>query len=450
MSTLVISGSGIKLPEPEKIILDNGMTIYYLHDNSLPVVSFQFMMVGAGTAYEPAGIEGISDFTAEMLLRGNSAMTADEIAGELDFLGSTLRVRSSEEFMTMTGFCVSEYFPKLIEIASVSLISPSFKDDEIKKEVFKRMENITSIKDDAQDAMSYYFQKAYFGKHPMGNLDIGNKDSLKRLNKIKVENYFNTYYRPDSLKLAVVGNVDKKTLIDLLNKNFGKWNNPDGKKPNLEIPALPEIKGKRLLLIDKPDATQTYFILGSPGYSRNDKIETEARIIRTLFGGRFTSWLNTELRIKRGLTYGARCRMTSYKDGGIIQSLSFTQNKNIGQMLDIVFDLHSKARSEGFSATEVESARNYILGQFPPRLERGIAKAAAYIDLAYYNLGFDYYTKLLSSISKAEKPAIDKAALKLLPQDNFVLVLIGKADEIIPLLEKYGKFEVRKISAPGF
>jgi predicted Zn-dependent peptidase len=172
--------------------------------------------------------------------------------------------------------------------------------------------------------------------------------------------------------------------------------------------------------------------------------------MNTLFGGRFTSWLNTELRIKRGLTYGASSAARAWTVGGLMTVSSYTKNDKIGEMLDIVFDLLRKGTTEGFGAEETESARNYILGQFPPTLETNASKAAAYVRLAFYKRSFDEYDKYLDEIGKLTPPALKAAAATLLPREDFVLVVVGKASEIRPLLAKYGTWQEKRITDPDF
>ena len=118
-------------------------------------------------------------------------------------------------------------------------------------------------------------------------------------------------------------------------------------------------------------------------------------------------------------------------------------------MLDIVFDLLKKAEG-GFGAEETESARNYILGQFPPTLETNASKAGAYVRLAFYKRGFDEYDRYLAEIGKLTPADLQAAAATVLPRRDFVLVVVGKASEIRPLLAKYGAWQEKKITDPDF
>ncbi len=445
----VVTMASERLPEPEKIVLENGLTVYFLRNPELPLVSFRVLIPGAGSAFEPRGFDGLANLTATLLLKGTANMSAEEIAEALDFMGARLRVADAEEYAAVYGESLSEHLPRLLEIAADCLISPAFKEDEYKKELARKIDALKSLKDNPGSALRLYFRKAYFGDHPFGNLSTGTESSLKRISLEEIKKFYSTRYRPDISIMAVVGNVEKEKLQELLNKTLRKWPKPAAAPLPLDLPPVPAPKGKKLVFVDKPDATQSYFALGSRGFRVGDPISSRASLMNTLWGGRFTSWLNTELRIKRGLTYGASSSFQSWKTGGLFMASSYTRNDKIGEMLDITFDLLKKAREKGFSEEEAESARNYLLGQFPQTLETNSSKAGAYLRIVFYGLGFDYYDRYLDEITNARARDLNQAA-KLLPDKDFVLVVVGKGDEVRKILGKYGQFQEKKITDPDF
>lgn len=443
------SEGAFKLPSPERIRLANGLTVFYLQNTELPLVSFRLFIAGAGHAFEPAELDGLANFTADMLLKGARKMSAEEIAEAIDFMGATLDFSASEEYALVSGECLSEHLPRLLEIASACLISPLFPEEEFKKEQARRMDMVKAIKDNPGQAVRFYFQKAYFGSHPLGHISVGTEISLAKIKLEDIRNFYKQRYRPDQVLMAVVGDIKKEKLLECLEATLGQWKTTKG--PRLEtLPPLPKPTGRKIILVDKPDATQAYFVLGSPGIKMGEEISPAANVMNTLWGGRFTSWLNTELRIKRGLTYGASSSLQSWKQGGLFRASSYTRNDQLEEMLSITLDLLKKGRREGFSAEEVESARNYILGQFPPTLETNASKALAYLRLAFYGLGFDYYDRYLARIEKITPREVNEAALRLLPEKNFVLVVVGRAEEIREVLKKLGPLEEKKITDPGF
>jgi len=443
-------GAAGQLPAPEKLVLKNGLTLYYLKSSDLPLVSFRMVVRGAGSAFEPAESEGAAGLAAVLMTKGTAKMDAEAVAEALDFMGASLYISASDEYAQVNADSLSQHFPRLMEIAADCLTAPAFKDEEFAKERAKRADGLKAAKDNPGAAVRLYFQKAYFGAHPLGHLGSGTESSLKKMTLQAVKDFYGRHFRPDRSVAAVVGDIDKAKLVELLERTLGRWANPAGPAPADTIPALPKPKGKNLLLVDKPDATQAYFALGAPGYAMGDKITPQAAVMNTLWGGRFTSWLNTELRIKRGLTYGASSSFRTYVAGGTFNASSYTKNDKIGEMLDITFGLLGKGAKDGFAAEEVESARNYIQGQFPPTLETNASKAGAYVRLAFYKLGFDYYDKYLAGIGKVTPAEAKAAAAALLPQGDFVLVVVGKAADIKPLLAKYGSWREKKITDPDF
>jgi zinc protease len=439
-----------QLPAPEKIVLGNGITVFYLRNSDLPIVTFRMVIRGAGSAFEPAGADGTANLAATLVMKGTARMDADAVAEALDFMGAGLDVSATDEYAQVSGDSLSQHFPRLMEIAADCLTGPSFRDEEFAKERARRIDSLKAAKDNPGAAVRYYFQKAYFGGHPLGHLAAGMESSLRKMTVTDVKNFYTFHFRPDRSIAAVVGDIDKTKLQALLESTLGRWANPAGAAPSDVIPALPKPKGKKLLLIDKPDATQAYFVLGAPGYAMGDMVTPQAAVMNTLWGGRFTSWLNTELRIKRGLTYGASSSFRTWIAGGIFAASSYTKNDKIGEMLDLVFGLLGKGTREGFGAEEVESSRNYIQGQFPPSLETNSSKAGAYVRLAFYKLGFDYYDKYLAAVGKVSAEAAKAAAAALLPRNDYVLVVVGKAADIRPLLKKYGTWQEKKITDQDF
>ncbi len=441
----LLSATG--LARPERFVLESGLTVLAVPDRSLPLVSFQLLVPGAGTAGDPR--EGLPHLTAQLLLRGTQQKSAAQVAAALEQFGAYLDVSVEEEFLEMTGTCLAAHFADLMAIAGECLTRPAFHPEEFAKERDRLIGEVRSVKDHPNRAVRLYFQKTYFGSHPLGRLTNGTKTSLEGIVAGDVGDFYRTRLLPGKAILAVVGNFQPQNLRKTLQKSLAGWQGDRARLP-LELPPLPRPKGRQLILIDKPDATQAYFMLGVPGLPRGDEQTAAADVMDTLFGGRFTSRLNTELRIKRGLTYGASSALESWRAGGVFLMTSYTKNDKIGEMLKITLDQVASARDQGFSATEVESARNYILGQFPPTMERLSSRAWAYADLTLNRLGLDYYSRLMERVGAMEPPVVNALTRQLMPEGDFVLVVIGKAEEIRSQLSFLGTFQERKVSDPDF
>ena len=234
-----------------------------------------------------------------------------------------------------------------------------------------------------------------------------------------------------------------------LSEKFGAW--PDKKAPTVNLTAPTPVTGKRMLLVDKPDATQTFFEIGNVGIARTNEDRVQINVINTLFGGRFTSMLNDALRISSGLTYGAGSSFDQRKMAGPFAIYTYTRNATTEKAIDMTLDVLKRLHEKGVAESDLQSAKNYIKGQFPPRIESTDQQAALLAQLEFYGLDErdinDYYAKI-DAMTLADAQRIIK---QYFPLDNLVFVLIGKASEIESVAKKYAtKLDTKSINQPGF
>ncbi len=230
---------------------------------------------------------------------------------------------------------------------------------------------------------------------------------------------------------------------------FAGWAKAKSAMPEL-APAA-RIKGRRVVLIDAPGSVQTYFWLGNVGVDRRYSGRPALDLVNTLYGGRFTSILNTELRIKSGLSYGASSRFTRGSVPGEFTIRSFTQTDNTAQALDLTLETLEKLKHDPLAPDMLESARAYVLGQYPLQLETAAHWAGTLSDLEFYGLGKEYiegYGPALAKVDLAETAAVTADAFPR-PAD-LVIVLIGDAAKIREAAQKYGPVTEMKLSDPDF
>jgi predicted Zn-dependent peptidase len=174
-------------------------------------------------------------------------------------------------------------------------------------------------------------------------------------------------------------------------------------------------------------------------------------VVNTLFGGRFTSRLNTALRTDTGLTYGARSTFDQRKLAGPFMIATYTRNATTERAIDMALDLLKDFHEKGVTEEELESARNYVKGQFPTSMETSSQLASLIARLEYYGLDssdIDEYYSRVDSITPAEAHRLIRQNF---PFENLVFVVIGKAGEIQPVLRKYAPvIDNRSITDPGF
>ncbi len=438
----------LKLPPYKKLKLKNGMTLLLMEQHEVPIVSFNFL-VKTGAVADPAGKEGVAWMTANLLRKGTKTRTADQISGELDFIGGTLRAEAEHDLTTGAAEFVKKDLAKGIELLSDVLLNPTFPQDEVTKLQRQSIDSIKAAKDEAFDVVDLYYEAFLFGAHPYARPAVGDEKSLAAISRTDVEKFYQTYYTPSNTILSIVGDFDAVEMEKTLTEKFGV--RADRQTPVAPLAEPIVSNGRRLLLIDKPDSTQTFFQVGNLGTARTNKDRVGIEVVNTLFGGRFTSMLNSELRVKSGLTYGAGSDFEMRKTRGPFFISTFTANENTEKAIDLTLEILKRLHEKGITEEELKSAKSYLKGQFPPRIETSEQLAALISELEFFGLDEtevnSYYAKI-DAMTVADARRVIKEHY---PLDNLVFVLIGKASEIEPVVKKYAPgLRKKSITETGF
>ena len=288
-----------------------------------------------------------------------------------------------------------------------------------------------------------------FGAHPYGRPQGGSERSLAAITLADVKAYHARNFGANNATLVFAGDIDAKWLKQAVTTAFGSWAKTAA--PVRDLAPAPRVKGRRVVLIDSPGSVQTYFWIGNVGVDRRYSGRPALDLVNTLYGGRFTSLLNTELRIKSGLSYGASSRFTRGSAPGEFAIRSFTQTDTTVQALDLTLQTLEQLERGSLAPEMLESSRSYVLGQFPLQLETAAHWAQTLADLEFYGLGKDYiegYGPALLKVDLAETAAVTADAFPR-PQD-VVMVLIGDAAKIREGVAKYGPVTEFKLSDPDF
>jgi predicted Zn-dependent peptidase len=463
--------AGLKLPPYKRVVLKNGLTVLLMEQTEVPVVSFSFL-IKAGSVNDPAGKEGVAALTAGLLRKGTKNRTADQLSNELDFIGGSLGAGAGLDSTGGGAEFVKKDVDKGLDLLADALLNPTFPEDEVKKALAQSIDGIKSAKDNPQAVIGAYYNTYLFGSHPYGRPANGDEKSLANITRDDLVKFYEEKYKAFNTILAVVGDFSAAEMEAKLNAKFGAWGGelmtktlPPAKKGGkpMTVAALPmsamqgtpgdakPFVGKKLLLVDKPNTVQTYFYIGNLGVARSNPDRVGINVVNTLFGGRFTSMLNSELRIKTGLTYGARSSFTFSRQPGAFTISTYTQTATTEKAIDLTLDILRRLHEKGITAEELKSAKEYIKGQYPTRIETTDQLAQQLITNEFYGLGDgeinDYYAKI-DAMTLTDAQRIIK---QYFPLDNLVFVLVGDAAKIRDVAKKYApKMDAKAITDAGF
>jgi zinc protease len=438
----------LRMPPHEKFVLKNGLTVLLMEKRGVPLINV-FALVKTGAAADPAGQEGLASITAGLLRKGTKSRSAQQFSADFDYIGGSFGADAGADFTNIGAEFLTKDLARGLELFSDAVLHPTFPQNETDKVLAQSLDGVKSAKDEPQAVLGLYYGGYLYGSHPYGRPSDGDELSLRRIQRDAVVKFYEANYAPGNTILGIAGEFDAAEMRKKLEETLGAWTART--VANTSISAVPPAKGKRLLLIDKPDATQTYFAIGNIGTAVNDPDRVAIRVVNTIFGGRFTSELNEALRVESGYTYGARSFFDSRKTPGPFEIASFTKNETTTPAIDLALQVLDMLHKNGVTVEQLASAKSYIKGQFPPTMETSSQLVRRIVVDEYYGLGDDEVNQLEARVD-AVTPAMAKQVIdKHFPLDNLVFVLIGNASAIGPAIKKYAdKIDQRGISEPGF
>lgn len=444
-----VGQNSLKLPEYKKVTLKNGMTILLMEQHEVPFISFN-MRIRAGSTSDPKGKEGLAAMTADLMRKGTKTRSAEQIASQLEGVGIGLSFDATQDYTAGQAELLKKDLDLMLEIFYDVLANSNFPQTEVEKVQKLSISSIKEAKDEAQAAIRRYYNAYLFGDHPYSRPVSGDEKSLASITREDIVSYYNSYYAPANIILAVAGDFTTSEMEKTLTNRFGSWDKKAvaAAKPN--DPAL--VKGKKLLLIDKPDTTQTFFMIGNVGISRTNPDQVGVEIINTLFGVRFTSLLNSELRIRTGLTYGARSFFAQNLVPGAFAISTYTKNASTEQAIDLALDILNRLHEKGITQEQLTSTKAYIKGQFAPdTIESSGQLAAVLADLEFSGLDKEEINQFFAKIDAFTLADAQRIIKQYFPKENLVFVLIGKNDEVGKVVKKYAsQIDNKQISQEGF
>jgi predicted Zn-dependent peptidase len=215
------------------------------------------------------------------------------------------------------------------------------------------------------------------------------------------------------------------------------------------MPAPARPAAGHVLLVNKDDANETTFMIGGPGVPRNNPDYVAMEVINTVFGGRFTSWLNDELRVNTGLTYGAGSNFSRLKSGGSFAISTFTATKNTEAAIDKALEVLNRLHTTGIDEKTLTSAKNYVKGGFPPRFETSGQLAGLLTQMFWYGFDESFINNFQKNVDALTVANAKEIVAKYFPKEALQFVLIGKSESIKKIAAKYGTVTEVQLKNPA-
>jgi zinc protease len=421
-------------PEAATKTLSNGLRVFVVSDHRDQAVAARLVILGAGAAQDPPGMPGISQMTANLLTQGTDKRSAHDIAEAIDFVGGSLTAVTGKDALTVTLDVVKKDLTVGLDLMSDVVLHPAFSTEELDRQRQQLLSGLTLQYSDPEYLASVVLGRVVYGDSPYGWPTEGTPETVKRLHRSQLQEYHDAHFAPNQSLLALAGDITPEEAFAIAEKFFGPW--PKSDAAVVEPPKSTPGAGQHIWLVDKPDAVQTQIRAGRLGVRWGDPDYIPVEVANRIFGGGYNSRLNTEVRVKKGLTYGAFSSFSPHRFAGSLAVGTFTRTEATVEATKLVVDLIARMSSGEVTPREMDFSRDYLAGVYPIQSETAEQVADRVLTAAAFDLPADYnrtYPERVRAVSAAQ---VETVAKRYFTTGDLDIVLTGNVGAFRDALKK--------------
>jgi len=397
--------------------LHNGIRVAVLENHDFPVVDVSALVVAPGLL-DPAGKEGVSALTAQMLAEGTASRSADAIATAEADLGTAV---------SATGFfTIPKYFEPALTLMADQLLHPAFPEAALERIKTNAIARLERLRDQPTYLAGRVLAAELYGRaHPYARTQTAS--SVAAITRADLVTFHDDYYRPRNVSFIVVGDVTPDRAVAALERAVGAL--PAGGRDGWMTPTPPAPTGDtRLFLYDRPTSPQSAILVGALGPPRDSKDYYALELLNTVLGGAFNSRINLSLREVHGYTYGAGSGFVYRR---VPQPSTFEVETDVAtpttdsSITDLVAEIRDIRSARPVSDSELTFAKRTAILSLPLQFATVPEAADAAAMLLAYRLPLDYYDHLTQNFSEVSLAGVRAAATRYLDPDHMAIVIVG-------------------------
>jgi zinc protease len=423
----------VTFSQPKETKLANGLRVIVVERPGLPLLAAE-VVVRSGAEKDEKDLAGTASMTGSLLMRGTETMTAPEIATAIESLGGTIDSGAHWEASRATIVVMSDKAEPALKILSDIVLHPTFKQEEIDRLKNQTMDGLRVALRQPGALAQFVAGRVLFGDAPYGHSHTGTMESLPAIKRDDIVKLYRTYYVPENAALILSGNLTLEQGRKYAEQFFGEWKGTMPPAHEQASTSATEWKPSNLV-IDMPEAGQAAVSVARPGLKRSSPDYYAGIVANAALGTGFVSRLNREIRIKRGLSYGARSSLDARRDVGPFMATAQTKNQSAAEVANLMQVELKRMKSEPVQGDELKSRQAVITGAYARQLETNggfVGKISAMIT---NDLPLDTLNKFIPAINAVTSADVTAFAAKYF-DTPLSLIIIGKASDFIEPLRK--------------
>lgn len=417
----------VNVPHPVTARLANGLTVITVPRTNLPLVSASLVAIGGSTA-DPDGKAGVHQLAANLLTKGTATRSADQIASAIEALGGQLSASAGNEGIDLGLTVRTSELPAALGIMADVAANPAFAPDEVERARGQAVDEATLALQNPGALSRLAAARAIFGTGAYGAPAGGTPMSLKAIGRDDVVIAAGRTLRPENSVLILSGDISPARAQQLAERSFGAWRATAPVTASADRPAAGDapLKGK-IVVIDMPGSSQAAVAVAKENVQRSDTRYYQAMIANAVLGGGYSARLNREIRIKRGLSYGANSGLSAGRRAGAVVAAVQTKNASAPEVLSIILDEMKRLGAEPIPAAEMATRQAFITGGFGRQLEtvEGLGDiVAGYVQNGVEPAEIGRYMTAVRTVTPAQAGEV---ARSLLAPAGTTTVIVGDA-----------------------
>jgi len=424
----------VQFPKPVEKTLANGLRVIVIDRPGTPLVTAQLVIKNGGEV-DPPELAGIGNMLADLVTKGTEKRTATQIAEAVEALGGSLYSSARWDSTRMGVDVMSSKIGPAVEILADVVRRPNFKEEEIERLRQQTLDDITIELGEPGSIARYVAARVVFGDAPYGQPLAGTTETITRISRADFVKYHGRWYRPDNAILVFGGDIRSKAAFALAQEYFGDWKKPAEPLPNLAAPKPVASAAPRVVVIDKPDAGQAAVLVARAGIERTNPDYFGGLVANSVLSG-YSGRLNQEIRIKRGLSYGAGSLLDTRRGIGPFVASAQTKNQSAVQVADLLLGEVGRLATGPVFDVELNPRKAVVVGNFARNLETAAGLVSQVATLAVYGIDFNEINRYIGNVQGINAAAVQKFAASHLDAKSTSVVIVGNAKEFLPDLRK--------------
>jgi zinc protease len=429
-----------RLPVASERILANGLRVVVAHSTTLPLVTAQ-LSIRAGGAVDPAGKAGLADLTASLITEGAGSRSATEIARDIESLGAHIDANAAWDGTRADLEVVTSKLPAAMAILADVVRRPAFAPDELERLRQRTLDSLEVELQEPGNLARFAAADAVFAGTPYGHVLNGTPRSLKAISRDDVASFHRAWYRPDNATLVLTGDITPEAGFALAQQAFGDWARPVTPMPKAPI-AVPLAK-PRVIVIDLPGTGQAAVSLYLPAIRRTDPRYYQLMVANSVLGGGYSARLNEEVRVKRGLSYGANSVMDARRGIGPLAAASQTKNESAPEVVDVMLQQLDGLKTSPPDAAELAARKATLTGGFGRNVATTSGLATYLSGLALQGIDLSEINHYAPGVEAVTADQVKTMATEIIDPKAATIVVAGDAKLFLDKLKaRYPQAEV--------